>query len=56
MSASTDSNGGRSEVDEAFNGVAEEVKKASQAQMDSIHGRLEEIREKYRKALAEIQG
>jgi hypothetical protein len=56
MSTSSGSNGDRSNVDEAFNGVAEEVRRASQAQMDSVHSRLEEIRGKYRKALAEIQG
>ncbi len=47
---------GAPDVEAEFERVAEELRKASQAQLEALRARLEEIREKYKRALAEIRG
>ncbi|MFP3285521.1 MAG: hypothetical protein RXP89_05955 [Nitrososphaeria archaeon] len=43
------------EVESSFSGVMEEIRRMREAQAESVMRRLEEIREKYSRALRELQ-
>ncbi|MFP3208406.1 MAG: hypothetical protein RXQ62_02150 [Nitrososphaeria archaeon] len=43
------------EVESSFGGVVEEIRRMREAQAESVAKRLEEIRERYSRALRELQ-